>query len=93
MEKLIFLEPRSVFDPMIIGVCSSIDGYAISYDKDKILEHLQKEVLSGEGETSADDAYVMAVEYFDFNILGSYMGENTPVYVSKADFEVLELEP
>lgn len=86
-----FLEPRSVFDSMIIGLCYSIDGHVVAYDKDKILEHLQKEIFSGEEGISEEDAYLMAVEHFDFNILGSYVGKYTPVYISKSEFEALEL--
>ena len=91
MENTVFLEPRSTFDSMIIGVSHSIDKSVLAYDKDKILEHLTKEILSTSEGVSEEDAHLMAIEYFDFNILGAYWGEGTPVYVSKEDLDIEEL--
>lgn len=44
------------------------------------LEDLQ---ANGESldEDLEDHASMMAIEWFDYNIAGSYMGEYTPVYV------------
>ena len=28
-----------------------------------------------------DDHHLMAVEYFDFNVIGAYIGESTPVFI------------
>lgn len=91
MENTVFLEPRSTFDSMIIGVSHSIDKSVLAYDKDKILEHFTKEILSTNEGISEEDARLMAIEYFEFNILGAYWGEGTPVYVSKEDLDIEEL--
>lgn len=60
------------FDEAIIGIgrrggCPSL---AI-YDYDKIIRILERTM------TPAD-----AVEYYEFNIAGAYMGENTPIVVT-----------
>lgn len=87
MENIIFLEPRSTYDAMIIGVCYTIGFVCLSYDKDKIILHLKEEILSEDANVSEEDANIMAIEFFEFNILGAYMGEGSPVYISKTDLE------
>ena len=63
------------FDEAIIGVVERIDLLVVCYDKRKILKIL-----------SRDMSEMQALEYYEFNILGAYMGENTPVYL-----DVMEL--
>lgn len=61
------------FDEAIIGVAERIGMEAVvAYDIDKIIEILMREMTEEE-----------AVEYFEFNILGAYMGEKTPVYIHR----------
>lgn len=63
------------FDSAILGV----DEYSmrIIYSKKKILEILEAEHEMDELE---------AIEYYDFNIVGAYMGEKTPIYM-ETEFE------
>ena len=63
------------FDEAIIGVVERIDLLVVCYDKQKILKIL-----------SRDMSEMQALEYYEFNILGAYMGEATPVYL-----DVMEL--
>ena len=61
------------FDEAIIGMAERINlGPVVAYDVDKMLEIMVKR----DGMT-----YEEAMEYFDYNILGAWMGENTPVYI------------
>ena len=55
------------------------------YDRDAIIEKLAKG--SPSWETEPDEAYQEAVEFFEYNISGAYVGENTPLYVSLLKFE------
>ena len=64
-EDLLFADG---FDEAIIGVEERAG--VVAYDIDKIIEILMREMTEDE-----------AVEYFEFNILGAYMGEKTPVYI------------
>jgi hypothetical protein len=64
-EGLLFADG---FDEAIIGVEERAG--VVAYDIDKIIEILMREMTEDE-----------AVEYFEFNILGAYMGEKTPVYI------------
>ena len=58
------------FDEAIIGM---VEGFhhtpVVLYDKDKCIDILCKDMPREE-----------AVEYFGFNVIGSYMGENTPKF-------------
>ena len=60
------------FDEAIAGVIWDGERTRVVYDTELILE-----LLMGRSEMT----YEEAVEYFDFNIAGSYMGEYTPFYL------------
>ena len=86
MSDLVYLEPRSVFDPMIIGV--SYSPHALVYDLDALLHYWTEQFKAdGVGESEASS---QAWGHLEFNVLGSYMGEHTPIYISKDVLEVLE---
>lgn len=65
------------FDKAIIGVAERINlGPVAAYDVETILEILMER----------DEMYYEeALEYFNYNIIGSWMGENTPVFIYKSD--------
>lgn len=77
------------FKDAIIGYCERINlGPVITYDKDKIIEILASEMIVDEndleeGQTIEDKKYELAVEYFDFNIIGGWLGEYTPIFITK----------
>jgi hypothetical protein len=58
------------FDEAILGVVERCDLLVVCYDRSKILDILMRDMNLDE-----------AMEYFEFNILGAYMGEHTPVYL------------
>ena len=61
------------FDPAIRGIVSRIGQEdVICYDKTKILEILM------EGGMDEEDA----IEHFEYNIIGSYVGDKTPCFIS-----------
>ena len=68
---LLFLSEEE-FDDAIIGVCQRIGNETVvAYDATKIVEILSRSM-------SEDEAY----EYFEFNILGAYVGERTPAFIT-----------
>ena len=82
--KTLYLEPRTLYDACIIEVKEGVAYYSV----DKILCALQENFLEDlveSGETLdldlEDQASMMAIEWFDFNIAGAYMGDYTPIYV------------
>lgn len=60
------------FDDAILGLTEVEDGWRVCYDIGRILE-----VLVVDHDMSADEA----VEYFDFNIEGAYVGPLTPLFI------------
>tara|TARA_R110000764_G_scaffold163628_1_gene250794 strand:+ start:240 stop:533 length:294 start_codon:yes stop_codon:yes gene_type:complete len=70
------------FNEAIMGIvqrCGQED--VILYDTDKVIEGL----MNGD-----DMSYEEAVEYFDFNIRGAWMGDGTPAFFSKASFDEIK---
>ena len=70
-EDLLFLDGPA-FDAAIIGVLERFGAVpAVCYDYEKVIQ-----VLVDQG-MSLDDA----CEWYQFNILGAWMGDTTPVFV------------
>ncbi len=59
------------FDEAVIGVVYGVEPKAV-YSVQKIID-----ILIEEDEMDIADA----IEHFEYNIAGSYMGEKTPIYV------------
>ena len=71
--ELLFLD-EDEFDEAIIGVSERMgDEPVVAYDTTKIVEILSRSM-------TVDEAY----EYFEFNILGSYVGKKTPIFITTA---------
>ncbi len=72
---LMMLEPREIYDKAIVGVVERINLTAFCYDTQEILNIL------------AEPEYRMnpeeALEHFEFNIRGSYVGEHSPVFLDR----------
>jgi len=69
---LLVLDPE-YFDAAIIGVVTRIGLEAVCYSTDRIIDIL----IEKDGMTEEE-----AIEHFDYNIAGSYVGEHTPVFLS-----------
>lgn len=83
------LEPRQTYDKHIIGTARDFKGVVIFvYDEDSIIDMLADEFK--EDKTQEEDPYIQAVDYFEFNIRGAYLGEHTPVFVCKSNIQMLE---
>jgi len=66
----------------LIGVCDRFGQPALAaYDYDKCIEILAEDIASDETLEEDDDPHTMAVEHFDFNIIGGWVGESTPVFI------------
>lgn len=65
------------FDEAILGIGQRFNDVFVVYDRDVVLDTLVKR---------DGMSYEQAVEFFDFNIVGAYVGEQTPCYVSRSCF-------
>ena len=66
------------YDDCLVGVVERFgqDSYFI-YDRELVLEKLQKDGMS----------YEEALEYYEYNQLGAYVGERTPAFLIR-DYEL-----
>ena len=75
----------------MIGVCNDVNKpMRLVYSVRKCIEILYRDVKFSkkdfsqeeiaEGMTNQQKKWEMALEYFDFNVSGAYVGEQTPVW-------------
>lgn len=89
---LLVLEPRERFDQCIVGIGERFSGsYGIEsfvvYDRACVLRVKAEDVLSDPDfeEDEDNDPHLIALEDFEFNTLGGYVGPHTPAFVSLGD--------
>ena len=64
------------FEEALMGIVERINTVSTCYNTGKIIEILMR-----------DMSYEDAIEHFEFNIAGAYVGEHTPFYFSKIRLE------
>lgn len=73
-EKLVEMNPEALFadgfDDAILGVARQFNTHLVAYDRAACIKILMNEM-------SAEDAE----EFFEFNVVGGYHGENTPIFI------------
>ena len=69
----LLLEPASM-DAAIVGLVSSFGSGdpVVCYDRSKVIAILMKDGMDEEE----------AEEFFEFNVIGAYMGPETPVFIT-----------
>lgn len=74
--EALLLEPREVFDVALIGITEGGMGREVAvYDSAKCIA-----ALAAQNDWDKEEA----VEFFNFNTLGAYVGEATPLFVNVA---------
>ena len=79
VEKISEENPEALladgFNEAIIGMCIQFgQDPVVAYDYEKCLQILQER---------DDMEYTDAVDYMEFNVVGSYLGINSPVFIIK----------
>lgn len=77
-EEIAEINPEAIlcdgFDDAIIGMAERINlGPVVAYSVEKIIE-----ILMQRDEMEYEDAR----DYFSYNILGAWVGENTPIFIT-----------
>ena len=71
VDEYLRLEPREDYDPCIVGVARRFNDTVLIYSIKAILD------MHARGGMEYDEA----VEYIDYNCLGAWVGERTPIIV------------
>jgi hypothetical protein len=72
-EKYPDLATMEGFDEAIIGVVQRINLEVVCYDLDKVIQILMKQGMDEQ------DAW----DWYQFNMVGSWIGEQTPVFLER----------
>ena len=75
-------------DAAIIGMAERNGLMVVAYDREKAIQICAKhmEVSKDDlepGETIKGKKHELGIEHFEFNILGCWLGEHTPVFIFK----------
>ncbi len=74
-EGVIFYDE---FDAAFVGfACQSNVGPIAVYDQRKVIE-----ILVASGDEDSESPYEDALDHFGFNVMGSYVGERTPIFLT-----------
>tara|TARA_R100000306_G_scaffold57884_1_gene56113 strand:- start:160 stop:471 length:312 start_codon:yes stop_codon:yes gene_type:complete len=74
------------FDEALVGLCHAFGKPTVAcYDREKCVEIIMRD--SSPGDLTEEERYSDAVEFFEFNVIGSYVGEHTPVYITRYEQE------
>jgi len=66
------------YEDAIIGVAHRFGSdMIVAYDYDKVLDLLAEQFK----EAGSEDPHMDALEWFDFNIIGSWVGDKTPIFI------------
>jgi len=85
-DELLMLEPREQFDPAIIGVAERFHDRFVLYSKRKVLEALAQDFdYDGEDEDEPEDPSLAALEHYEYNIVGGWVGEHTPGFLDDTE--------
>ena len=68
-QDLLFLDGH---DNAIMGLARQFNKESVAYNKGLIIENLCRQ-----GDMETDEA----IEFFEFNIVGAYVGEYTPTFI------------
>ena len=65
----------------LVGVCDRFGQPTLAaYEYDKCIEIFAKD-MDDDTLGENDDPHTMAVKHFDFNVIGGWLGEHTPVFI------------
>ena len=69
-------------EPAFVGIGTQFNKDFAIYDVQKCIEEFTRQGMTEEE----------AVEYFEFNVQGSWAGEFTPIFLTKCSLDDLEVE-
>jgi len=82
-EDIALLEPRDFYDQFIVGLGQQGHRHFIVYDKDALIAGLVKQTMEDHDEEDLINAELAAIDHFEYNIVGSWVGDGTPAFLTK----------
>jgi hypothetical protein len=82
LDGLLVLEPRDVYDKCIVGVVQRFNDRFVLYSKSCIINAI---IEGMEPPAEDEDPWLEAIEHFNFNIVGAWVGESTPGFLEDED--------
>lgn len=82
--ELLLMEPPE-FDEAIVGVCDRFTSTFVVYDRAKVIEVIAREYLEDPdtfGISGADEAEELAEDHFAYNVIGGWVGDATPAFIT-----------
>ncbi len=81
VEDLLLLgEDPSLFEEAVIGIAHRFGMTpSVCYDMDKVIEIFAQQF--SEDIEEGEDPYEMAIEWFEYNVIGGWLGDTTPLYI------------
>jgi Holliday junction resolvase RusA-like endonuclease len=76
-EEALFLEPRDQFDPAIVGYGRRFNDQFVVYSEPAVIA-----ALVAEQEEDDEDRETTAREHYEYNIVGGWVGEGTPAFLT-----------
>lgn len=76
-EEILLLEPRERFDQCIVGVGRRFNHTFAIYSEPRVLA-----VLAEDATEDDDDPETSAREHFEYNIVGGWVGDGTPAFIT-----------
>lgn len=83
-EPLLVLEPRERFDQCIVGIGMRFHDTFVVYDRSCVIHAKYEDIVSDpdwDDEDGERDAHLEAIEDFEFNTIGGWVGEATPAFI------------
>lgn len=74
------------FDDAIVGVVNGIrkeSEMVVAYSQEKCIEILMKQFSENESSDDDEDLYMTSYEYYQYNVVGGYVGPYTPVFIEE----------
>ena len=78
-------DDKEEFEPAIIGIAHRFGGDCyVAYDYDMVIDVFAKQ-MSQEELDEDDDPFQMAVEHFEYNVIGGWLGEHTTIFIKRLE--------
>lgn len=83
-EDVLLMEPRSEYDKCLVGIVERFNSMFVVYSKKCVMEYLVSEATDDPSDPDRDTDYppeLAAIEHYQFNIVGGWLGEGTPAFM------------